>query len=276
MPTYDADWLRAFYDEYGVKEWERWDRDLVQRVKFEVRLHYLRQYLCPSDRILEIGAGPGRFTLELSKLVERIVVGDISPVQLELNRENAHTLSFADAVERWVECDICDLGPHFADEEFDAVVCYGGPLSYVFDERNRALQEMLRVTKPGGLLFLGVMSLWGTAHHSLPSLFEVDWAVNRRIIASGNLAPDTPEASTHFCHMYRAAELRSFLEEGGAVVKVISASDCLTATWADHLESVQMDQDAWRELLEIEIEACREPGCADMGTHLIAVCRKPV
>ena len=31
----------------------------------------------------------------------------------------------------------------------------------------------------------------------------------------------------------------------------------------------------WRQLLEMEIEACREPGCLDMGTHIIAVVRKP-
>lgn len=30
----------------------------------------------------------------------------------------------------------------------------------------------------------------------------------------------------------------------------------------------------WQHLLELELEACREPGCVDMGTHIIAVCRK--
>jgi hypothetical protein len=37
---------------------------------------------------------------------------------------------------------------------------------------------------------------------------------------------------------------------------------------------VQQDAATWQHLLEMEIEACREPGCLDMGTHLIAVCRK--
>jgi hypothetical protein len=30
----------------------------------------------------------------------------------------------------------------------------------------------------------------------------------------------------------------------------------------------------WAHVIEMEIEACREPGCLDMGTHVIAVCRK--
>jgi len=275
MTEYDPDWVKSYYDELGQREWDRWDVSPVEQVKFEVHLRYLRKYLAAGDRILEIGAGPGRFTQELAKISPRIVVADISPVQLELNRQNAHTLGYAGSIEQWIECDICDLRPCFDHGEFDAVVCYGGPLSYVFDERERALAELQRVTRAGGLLFVGVMSLWGTVHHFLPQVLGVSHALNREIIATGDLGPEKSAASTHFCHMYRAAELRRVLEGAGAVVEVLSASDCLSATWAECLHDVQQDEATWQHLLEMEIEACREPGCLDMGTHLIAVCRVP-
>lgn len=274
MTRYNPDWVRSYYNEYGEKEWKRWDESPVEQIKFEVHLYYLRKHLQVNDRILEIGAGAGRFTQELAKISKRIVVADISPVQLQLNRGNAHKLGFSDSIERWVECDICDLRPHFREEEFDAVVCYGGPLSYVFDEREKALQELLRVTKPKGLLFLSVMSLWGTVHHFLPQVLQVDPTINREIIASGDLGPDKIKASRHFCHMYRAAEFRAFLEKAGLVIEVLSASDCLSATWAEHLKTLKENRVIWQHILEMEIEACREPGCLDMGTHLIAVCRK--
>jgi hypothetical protein len=58
-------------------------------------------------------------------------------------------------------------------------------------------------------------------------------------------------------------------------VEVLSASDCLAATWGEALEAVHKDAEAWQFLLDLEIEACCEPGCLDMGTHMIAVCRKP-
>jgi ubiquinone/menaquinone biosynthesis C-methylase UbiE len=274
MARYDPEWVRSFYDEYAEREWARWDESPVQQMKFAVHLHYLRRYLDPSDRILDMGAGAGRFTQELAKISDRIVVADISPAQLELNRANARALGFAGPIERWVECDMCDLRSHFRDEEFDAVVCYGGPLSYVFGERDEALRELLRVTQAGGVLLLGVMSLWGTVHHFLPGVLEVDIPTNRKIIASGDLSPESMAASHHCCHMYRAAELREFLEGAGVVIEVLSASDCLSATWAEPLRTLRRDQDAWQHLLEMELEACREPGCVDMGTHLIAVCRK--
>jgi SAM-dependent methyltransferase len=272
---YDPSWVRTHYDEYGQKEWERWERSPVERIKLQVHLHYLRTYLQPEQRVLEIGAGAGRFTQELAKITQHIVVADLSPVQLALNRQHADRLGFAHAVERWVECDMCHLEPHFGDHEFDAVVCYGGPLSYVFEQREAALRELLRVTRPGGLLLLGVMSLWGGVHQHLRGVLQIEPQVNRAIIASGDLHPTTYDGSTHLCHMYRAVELEGLLERVGLEVEVLSASNCLSTGWEEELSALPEGSAAWQHLLEMELEACREPGCRDMGSHLIAVCSKP-
>jgi len=275
MVNYDPGWVRSFYDRYGEREWTRWDESPVEQVKWHLHLHYLKEFLKSEDRVLEIGAGAGRFTRELATLVRSIVVADISPVQLELNRQKAHEFQFAGRVESWVECDMCELGPHFQDEEFDAVVCYGGPLSYVFEARTDAVRELIRVTRPGGLLFFSVMSLWGAVHHFvIPSLDKIPAEVNRPIIASGDLTPREgfPWQSIH---MFRAAEFASFLEEAGLSIEVMSASNCLSATWDEELKAIRDNPAAWEHLLEMELEACAESGCLDMGTHLIAVCRKP-
>jgi hypothetical protein len=60
----------------------------------------------------------------------------------------------------------CSTSPTSAgspEGSFDAVVCFGGPLGYVLGEADRALAELLRVTKQGGRVLLSVMSLLGTA-----------------------------------------------------------------------------------------------------------------
>lgn len=274
MADYSPEWVRDHYDRYGLQEWDRWERDEVQQVKLRLHLAYLERYLRADDRVLEMGAGAGRFTREIARITGRVVVADISPVQLELNRQKAQEHGFAPAVESWVECDMCDLTPHFGDGRFDAVVCYGGPLSYVFERRDDAARELLRVVRPGGRLLVSVMSLWGSVHQFLHGVLELAAEDNRRIIASGDLTPELAPGSQR-CHMFRSGELRECLERAGAIVEVVSASNCLSDAYEGRLEEFRRRPERWAHLLEMELEAAREPGCRDMGTHIIAVCRRP-
>ena len=275
MSDYDADWVRRYFDDYGMKEWRRWDESPVERVKFFVHRHYVEESVARGDRVLEIGAGAGRFTRELARWTDRIVVADISSGQLRLNRDNAERLGFASSVEQWVECDACHLEGVFADDAFDTIVCIGGLLSYVFDARDAALRELIRVVRPGGSLLFGVMSLWGTVHQYLPGVLAIDPEANRAILDSGDLTPERVGTDQHYCHMFHAAELRSFLESAGLEITDISASNCLATNWTEMLAQVPEDDPIWAHLIEMEIEAGSKPGCLDMGTHLIALCRVP-
>lgn len=273
-PSYDPDWIRTYYDAYGDKEWNRWDTSPVERLKLHVHLHYLRAHIASSDRVLEIGAGAGRFTEALAETARSIVVADLSPGQLELNRANAARLGFEDAVEDWVACDLCRLQPRFEVSTFDAVVCYGGPLSYVFDDAPHALAQCRNVLKPGGTLLLSVMSLWGTIHQFLPGVLDIAPAANRRIVDSGNLTPENVGPDRHYTHMFRCAELRSMLEDARFDLVAVSASNALSTGWEGLLDGVPEGGTVWNHLLELEIEACQQSGCLDLGSHLIAVCRR--
>lgn len=81
--------MRHFYDAYGEREWERLEANASGRVGFHIHNLFLHRYVQPGDHILEAGAGPGRFTIELARLGAKVTVGDISPVQLELNRQKS-------------------------------------------------------------------------------------------------------------------------------------------------------------------------------------------
>jgi hypothetical protein len=75
--------------------------------------------------------------------------------------------------------------------------------------------------------------------------------------------------------MYRAGEFRDLLSGAGLEVIAMAASNALSARWNDLLVEIRHDAEKWTELLRMELEATQEPGCLNMGTHLIAVARKP-
>ena len=159
-------------------------------VSLALHSRVLEQFTPRGARVLEIGAGPGRFTEQLHRLGCRVVVGDISAEQLKLNRATARDRGFAESIDEWQQLDICNLD-RFAGETFDAVVAFGGPLSYVFDERDQALSECIRVVKPGGVVLLSVMSLWGTLHRHLEAVLEL--ARGGQSLDRGDRRPDEGE-----------------------------------------------------------------------------------
>ncbi|MBN2146744.1 MAG: methyltransferase domain-containing protein [Anaerolineales bacterium] len=270
---YDPEQITRHFDEYAEREWSRLVATPVDEVSLYIHAYYLQQHIRPRWRVLEIGAGAGRFTQILAQIGTQILVADISPVQLELNRRLAAELGFANAVEAWQEMDICNLS-QLADESFDAVVAYGGPLSYVLDRRDLALQECLRVLKPGGLLLLSVMSLWGTVHRHLRGVLDIAPETNARIVASGDLSPQTMPRGGNYMHLFRSSELQAWLNGAGLEMLGISASYCLSPVWDEALKEVRPDARRWEAFLDMEREASANPGCLDMGTHIICVMKK--
>lgn len=198
------------------------------------------------------------------------MVADLSTKQLALNREAAQVRGFAPSVEKWLQLDICDLGT-LATESFDGVVAFGGPFSYVFDLRDRALAECARVLRPGGYLLLSVMSLWGTLHRHLAAVRDLPRSAIREMIATGDLTPETDPDSKHHCHMFRASELRSFLDRPGLVLQHLSASSALSTGVDSAFVTAPVN---WEALIECERVACTDPGYVDAGTHLLAAVRR--
>ena len=273
IDSYDPAWVARYFDEFGGKEWERLTRTPVDEVSLHVYSQLLQRHLRPGMKVLEIGAGAGRFTQIIAALRCEITVADISEGQLKLNRAKAAEHGFAAAVRDSCVLDICDLR-RFADGEFDAVVAYGGPISYVFDRADGALQECRRVLKDGGVLLCSVMSLWGTCHRYLGDVLQIPPAQNKVITDTGDLSPATLPENKHYCRMYRAAGFREMLERNHLPVVALSASNSLSLRWESELAAIRQDPVKWQELLRLELEACAEPGCLDSGTHLIAVCAK--
>jgi SAM-dependent methyltransferase len=194
-------------------------------------------------------------------------------VQLQLNAERVQAAGWEESVVARVRADICALST-FPDGCFDAVVCFGGPLSYVMDQADVALGELCRVTRPGGHVLMSVMSSAGAVRMFLPQLLDEGRAFGPehgdRILRTGDVARDTNNG--HECHMYRWSELSGLLDRHGKIVGA-SAANFLTAQHDDALDAAS---DAEREqILRWEVELCREPGALDGGTHILAVLQTP-
>jgi ubiquinone/menaquinone biosynthesis C-methylase UbiE len=266
---YERSHTAAFFDELAEGEWTRFEDGRTPPQSVLVHVEHLRRFVRPGDRVLDAGAGPGRFTIELARLGARVVVADISDVQLELNRQRLEEAGLEQHVEERLVADVTDLS-RFGDGTFDVVVCFGGPLSYLLEHVEAGLSELLRVTRSGGHVLLSVMSLAGAIAHYAEFMLELarrdgtdigDEIVRTGVLPQGDGYGHLP------LKLFRWSELEALLARHGTIV---------AASAAGFLPALYPPEPELRAFVErVELQLADEPGVIGCGEHILAVVRKP-
>lgn len=145
METFQA--LTDFYSNYDE------EGRLLSRhgsVEYLTTMRYIGQYLRPGMRILEIGAATGRYSHALAQ--KGYQVDAVELVQHNIDIFNSKTLPGEKVTVR--QGNAKDLS-EFDDDTFDMTLLLG-PMYHLFtvEEQKQALQEAVRVTKTGGVLFV--------------------------------------------------------------------------------------------------------------------------
>ena len=127
--------LTQFYNKFN--EDKRLDRRHGQ-VEFLTSMKYIHEYLKPDDRIIDIGAGPGKYSLSLKNEGY-----DVTAV--EYVRPNIGKLRAKDKDIPIIEASATDLSM-FQDDEFDVAILFG-PLYHLYEkeEKLKALKEAKRI-----------------------------------------------------------------------------------------------------------------------------------
>lgn len=139
------------YDEDG-----RLERSRHGQLEFYITMNYIRRYASKGDKILEVGAGTGRYSLALAKEGMDVTAVELVEKNLEILRENGRNLKNISSYQG----DATDLS-RFPDDSFDVTLLFG-PMYHLYekDEVNCAIDEAVRVTKPGGVLMFAFISVF--------------------------------------------------------------------------------------------------------------------
>jgi len=140
--------------DYLSKYYENYDEDgrLASRcgmVEFLTTMRYIEKYLKPGMRVIDIGAGTGRYSLELARRGCSVDAVELVAHNVEVFRSH---IAEGDNV-RVEQGNALDLSA-YADDGYDLTLLLG-PMYHLYTEEDqlRALSEALRVTKKGGVVF---------------------------------------------------------------------------------------------------------------------------
>jgi len=147
--------ISTFYHQ--TDENERLRRSRHGQLEYYVTMQYIHRYLPKNAKILEAGAGTGRYSIPLAKEGIDVTAVELLENNLAVLKENSkgmdHIASF--------QGDAVDLGM-FHDDTFDMALLLG-PMYHLYEaeEVNAAIDEAIRVTKPGGILMFAFLSVFG-------------------------------------------------------------------------------------------------------------------
>jgi len=271
--------VRKYYDEGAEREWGRLVRDAYHRLEFIVTMHFLDKYLPKKGLVLDAGGGPGRYTIELAKKGYEVVLQDISPKCLEIALREIEKAGVKGNVKKIVEGSITDLS-EFADESFDAVLCFGA-LSHLIERRDRevAASELIRVTKKKAPIFVSVISLYGVFRtvlqrlpHELadPSHDEMfSQGVHRAAWHKHETVQGFPDA-----YFFHPTELKDLFESHGVETLEMATCEGLSSHLQEETNRIYEDKNKWEFWLKIILRTCNDPSILGLGEHFLYVGRK--
>jgi ubiquinone/menaquinone biosynthesis C-methylase UbiE len=97
--------------------------------------------------ILDVGCGTGRLLLKRAEEAQSLTGIDLSPQMVEASKENFNLHGYGHK-STFVMGDAYNLP--FADRSFDK--CFSTCVMFLLPEPEKGILEMLRVTKPGGMI----------------------------------------------------------------------------------------------------------------------------
>ena len=158
----------AQYDEDG-----RLGRTRHGQLEYATTMAYIHRYTVKGSRVLEIGAGTGRYSIALAKEGMDVTAVELAGSNLAVLRENSKRLKNIASYQG----DATDLG-RFADGSFDVTLSFG-PMYHLFeaDDVDRAIDEAIRVTKPGGVILFAFISVFAIMY---ANYFYGNWTTGQQ------------------------------------------------------------------------------------------------
>lgn len=146
-------------EEYYNSQYDEWNRLERHRIEFEITKRVLDEYISTGSEVLDVGGGPGRYSIHLAQKGHKVTLFDLSDMLVKQAIENAQKAGVA--LQAAMKGNVLELDRRIPEKTFDAVLCMG-PMYHLLEEEERreAARQCLARLKPGGILIAAFISAY--------------------------------------------------------------------------------------------------------------------
>lgn len=260
----EQDYLRAFYEEHCDEDARLRSRHGM--VEFLTTMRYIEKYLRPGSKILEIGAGTGRYSHALAQKGYQVEAVELLEHNINVFRQN--TLPGETVAVR--QGNALDLSG-FEDSSYDMTLLLG-PMYHLYtvEEQRKALTEAIRVTKSGGVLFSAYCGSDATAiqYCFVRGMFKDP----RNLALADPVTFKLGSDPAHIFALHRREDIDALMD--GLPVNRLHfvGTDMATGYLRDTIN--QMDGEMYELYLQYHFAVCERPDLVGASNHFLDIFRK--
>jgi len=255
--------IEQFYDQTANDGWMRLE---LHPMEFALTMRAFAEYLpLAPAALLDIGGGPGRYAIALSKQSYQVTLLDLSANNIALARQKAVEAGviLADVIHG----NALDL-TSIADAHYDAVLLMG-PLYHLFTaaERLQAIHEAKRVLKPSGRLFAAFITRFAPLRYYASR--NPHWLARNVEAAHRLLETGINEVDSFTAYFAHPTEIRPLMESVGLSTLQIIGVEGFTPRREDPVNALTgEDWDAWEAL---NYRLGKDPASHGAADHLLYI-----
>lgn len=258
-----SDYLGGFYE---IHDEDARLRSRHGMVEFLTTMRYIERYLGQNGKVLEIGAGTGRYSHALAQ--EGYAVDAVELLEHNIEGFRRNTLPGEPVTVR--QGDALDLSG-FGDNTYDMTLLLG-PMYHLYtvEEQRRALDEAIRVTKPGGVVFAAYCGSDATA---------IQFCFGKGMLKDPRyktlVDPVTFKLSStpaEVFALYRREDIDGLMD-GLPVCRLhFVGTDMATGYMRDTID--QMDDELYELYLRYHFATCERPDLVGASNHFLDIFQK--
>lgn len=255
--------MEQFYGNYDEDGRLRSKHGMVE---FLTTLRYINKYLQPGMRILEIGAATGRYSHELARRGYAVDAVELVQSNIDIFIKNTQE---GEKI-RIRQGDARDLS-FLADNTYDVTLLLG-PMYHLFtrEDQHIALSEAIRVTKPGGIVYVAYCGNEATM---------VQFVFQRGMIREERyrnlIDPVTFKASSdpaELFELYRKEEIDALIVPFCVERLHYVGTDLATNYMREAVDA--MEDEIFNLYLQYHFAICERPDLVGASHHILDVLRK--
>lgn len=253
--------LDDYYSSYD--EDSRLIRDKAHMVEYITTTKYIEKYLKKGDRILEIGAGTGRYSINYAKKGYKVDAIELLEKNLEVLKSKIKDNMDINAIKG----NALDLSM-YEDDTFDITLVLG-PLYHLYDEESvkKAISEAIRVTKKNGKIFLAyitndaVVLSYGLLKGNMKRLKELvddDWNIK-------NIAEE-------IFATFKIEEFDNLIKDFSLIEIETIAADGISANMQEYINN--LDDEEYEIYLNYHLKNCARKDLMGYSNHILKIVEK--